>query len=469
MGLKLFKQENLSNITRLLTAVSLFSLWIFLLSYIAMEYRLTSAENNDRLSRLALGSAKQTDAVFSTTRLMLSTIATWCENHPDSDPLTDIRLSNLIENFRKQSSYTIDIRFVDGNGGLFYVPSKGNVPLANVSDREYFLVQKNPLTKGFFIAEPIKSRVTHLWGIPVSYPVKNEIRGEFVVFAAIELQSLEKLYAPILSSGSGVISLIRNDGIILSRIPLDDSVIGEKIPGFDQYMEKTGSFTGIINTSNEFTGNIHKSIAFYKLDSLPVYVTVSREYKSFILDWIYHIILPLFTGLLFTSLILYLFKRYSYYSKELDISRQLLEHEARFDSLTGLFNRKQFFKTMNEHIDDNFGHPTGDQVLQQTGRVIRSSIRKNDLAGRVGGEEFAIMLDDASQEIAETVCSRILKGINEIKIPDGITGISIGIATHRSAEERIESWYKRADEALYQAKRAGRNQYVFHREELASL
>jgi|GEM_PF-1906481 len=484
MSRKAPKHESLTRITRMMTILALCSLWIFLIMYAVMEYRFTRSEFEEEISLLALSASNQAESVFSSTKSMLSTIDTWIAGNPDEDPFTNRDLCAIIDNFREQSAYTIDIRFVSESGGLFYVPQKSSQPLADVSDREYFKVQRNTATKGFFIAEPIKSRVTHLWGIPVSYPVFSKRSGNIVVFAAIELPSLEKYIKDILPESEATITLIRNDGVFLTRIPFDESYPGRHIENFEEAFIPANQ-SGVFTSRTEHTSYLNKIIAYRKLHSFPVFVTVSKEFDSFFSLWISRVIFPIVAGVLFSAVILFLFRRFEFFSKELGISRRLLENEARFDALTGLFNRKYFFSRIEEEtersartrsslililcdldffkqINDRFGHPTGDIVLQQTGQVIRSSIRKNDLAGRVGGEEFAILLSDATDEIAASVSSRILEGINGISLPDGTTGISIGIAVRSNINERIESWYKRADDALYQAKREGRNHFVFY-------
>lgn len=124
-----------------------------------------------------------------------------------------------------------------------------------------------------------------------------------------------------------------------------------------------------------------------------------------------------------------------------------------------------FFKKIN----DTYGHPGGDQVLTSVGQIIRSEIRGSDLAGRVGGEEFLILLSNTNPKGAKIFAERLRKRIETAevifegqKIP---LSASLGTATFTETwrpglnpETSAKELLKRADEALYHSKKHGRNQ-----------
>jgi diguanylate cyclase (GGDEF)-like protein len=115
-------------------------------------------------------------------------------------------------------------------------------------------------------------------------------------------------------------------------------------------------------------------------------------------------------------------------------------------------------------INDTWGHCVGDMVLGRVGEEIRNCIRVNDLAGRYGGEELMILLDDTSQEGAITFAERLRRTIEEKVIVDHGQGTvcvttCIGVATWDGSED-LESLRRRADTAMYHAKRSGRNKVV---------
>lgn len=176
--------------------------------------------------------------------------------------------------------------------------------------------------------------------------------------------------------------------------------------------------------------------------------------------------------------------------REVDRLRDLVENQldvALRDPLTGLFNRRYldtYLRKLSRDaarsataysilildldrfkaINDTHGHPTGDQVLQDVADRLKDSIREVDLAARVGGEEFLIVLQDAGRDKAEIVAERLRRVIAQRKIPvaGGKIAISvtasIGVATSRDGADATDAVIGAADRALYASKAGGRNQ-----------
>lgn len=116
-----------------------------------------------------------------------------------------------------------------------------------------------------------------------------------------------------------------------------------------------------------------------------------------------------------------------------------------------------YFKTIN----DRFGHDSGDRILMAFANVIHSNIRANDLAARMGGEEFCIIMPDSSPKASAAVADRIRSEI-EATIVQTENGpvratVSAGIAIRSAEPETLHSLISRADTALYEAKESGRN------------
>jgi diguanylate cyclase (GGDEF)-like protein len=150
------------------------------------------------------------------------------------------------------------------------------------------------------------------------------------------------------------------------------------------------------------------------------------------------------------------------------VVRELTER----DSLTGVLTRGAFDARMRQRgqdsagvlvlidldhfkvINDTHGHAAGDRVLASLGTLLRRRLRHNDVAARYGGEEFALLLDDATVRDAEEMCGRLLAEMVELE--NGVT-FSAGIA---ALGEAFEESFRRADAALYDAKRAGRARIV---------
>ncbi|HKG74519.1 MAG TPA: PleD family two-component system response regulator [Aestuariivirgaceae bacterium] len=159
------------------------------------------------------------------------------------------------------------------------------------------------------------------------------------------------------------------------------------------------------------------------------------------------------------------------------------------DALTGLYNRRFMEKqlsalTLNaanrgkplsllvvdvdyfKSINDNHGHDVGDRVLQELAARLREGLRNLDLPCRTGGEEFIVVLPDTDKAVALRVGERVRKLIGAKPFNAGAKSgpltitVSIGVASFEAAEDTMESLLKRGDEALYQAKREGRNRVI---------
>ncbi len=164
-------------------------------------------------------------------------------------------------------------------------------------------------------------------------------------------------------------------------------------------------------------------------------------------------------------------------------SNMRLSHMASTDSLTGLLNRRAFLERFElelqaarfhhttlsiivfdlDHfklINDNFGHEKGDHVLIHTATIVKNAIRATDHLARIGGEEFALLLPGASSMAAVRVAEQMRKVLEQQSLENmpAVTG-SFGVATWFGSE-LPESLLKRADDAAYAAKHAGRNRVV---------
>jgi len=135
---------------------------------------------------------------------------------------------------------------------------------------------------------------------------------------------------------------------------------------------------------------------------------------------------------------------------------------ARGKPLTALMLDIDYFKSVN----DSYGHDAGDDVLREFALRMRKSIRGLDLACRYGGEEFVVVMPETDMSVAAAVAERLRRRIasEPFSIQQGSGSIevtiSIGLATLDTADDNAGSILKRADQALYRAKRDGRNRVV---------
>ncbi|HXL01843.1 MAG TPA: diguanylate cyclase [Candidatus Atribacteria bacterium] len=180
---------------------------------------------------------------------------------------------------------------------------------------------------------------------------------------------------------------------------------------------------------------------------------------------------------------------------EADQEKETAQKIAITDSLTQLFNRGFFEKMFPQEfeaaqsnnrplslivadidlfkkINDTYGHPAGDKVLQDLGKILISSTREEDLVFRFGGEEFIIILHEEkerAQKVAERIRQRVENFSREGKEGPSKFTISLGVASYPKDAQTPRELLIKADQALYQAKKQGRNQVVSYQNSFTSL
>jgi diguanylate cyclase (GGDEF)-like protein len=165
--------------------------------------------------------------------------------------------------------------------------------------------------------------------------------------------------------------------------------------------------------------------------------------------------------------------------------RNLLEHDVSIDALTGLRNRRWLDKNLSRLVDrfqrtgsplsvimldidffkkynDTYGHATGDRVLTSIGRVIEMTLRATDFGVRYGGEEFIVILPDTDLDGGAITAERLRKDVLKMSFTTDEgndlpkISVSLGVSQMKN-KERVDTLLKRADVALYRAKKLGRN------------
>lgn len=179
---------------------------------------------------------------------------------------------------------------------------------------------------------------------------------------------------------------------------------------------------------------------------------------------------------------------------ELDSLKQELAEYKRLvdtDPLTGVWNRRAFDNRLTnvgtknsglvslllldidhfKQINDRWGHPFGDVIIRDTAQIVQSKLRNDVFVARTGGEEFAVILDGVEAELSEKLAERLVQSIREasfsnddLRLDKGNVTISAGVCTAPPAVSG-EDLYSKADQALYQSKRNGRNRVTMYRDQ----
>ena len=169
---------------------------------------------------------------------------------------------------------------------------------------------------------------------------------------------------------------------------------------------------------------------------------------------------------------------------EEEAKRVYQEKLANTDSLTGTYNRRYLNEFANDYlkivkrekidfsllivdlddfknINDSYGHEIGDEVLIQFVKIARETIRENDLIIRFGGDEFILLLPNTSINNAKFLASKIINRISEYNMTNEIKFfVSVGVSDYQEKDLNIDDIIIRADNSLYEAKRAGKNRVI---------
>jgi diguanylate cyclase (GGDEF)-like protein len=187
--------------------------------------------------------------------------------------------------------------------------------------------------------------------------------------------------------------------------------------------------------------------------------------------------LPIPTGMIFLAVFAAIVLVYAYMLMgRIENSRSQLERTSNTDTLTGLLNRRALlaaadgmFDRVNRHdgrlvllfadmdrfksVNDGRGHAMGDQVLKTLGCILHDSIRSGDIAARYGGDEFVVLLNDASIDEGEQIARRIQARVQAFALEQGLDfGVTIALGEAPTHGATIDTLMDRVDEALYRCK-----------------
>lgn len=425
----------------------------------------------------------------------------------------EARLRGHLERMAKKARELHGLFLYDARGE-WVATSLRRVQKGNNSDREYFKHHQSTPGRSTHIGKPIRSRSSGVWIVPISRRLEHS-DGSFagVALVTMRVDFFEKAYSKLDVGDSGTILFTLDTGTLYYRRPFVESIIGLDISSgpLIQLYRKTGR-VGTAMFASKVDG-VTRLYSYRHLDGYPLIVAAALSAEEIHAPW-WTASLQLVGGLVFfISILLWLGKRLL---RQLAIRERLeqqlhlvsdglaqanveLSSLALSDGLTQLANRRAFDTAVQREMtrarregstvsllmldvdhfkkfNDNYGHPAGDACLRRIASAISSQVtRPTDLPARYGGEEFVVLLPATSPHGVATVADRIRKAVTALQIEHAFNGegtvtISIGGATviPGSDDMDLARLIASADEALYAAKRKGRNRFEFHSGLLAS-
>ncbi|MBK8522954.1 MAG: GGDEF domain-containing protein [Betaproteobacteria bacterium] len=465
-------------------------LWAFV-AYWAVSSRAEILQGTEQvLRRMDHAVGEQTRRQFAMIGVFLGVADQWITDNPGADPRSDRRFLRLVENFRERTDRAIDIQLASEAGQVFPLLAKAAAPppALAIGDTDYFRFAMGGDSGRFFIGAPQVSSASGTWGIPVAQRLTHPQKGVAAVVASVELSALLALYEEERIRPNGAIVLVRRDGTLLARAPHDERLIGKSLVGGQLYREfLPRAERGFAKLDRTATDAMEKYVAYSVLSDFPLVTVVSTAAGDVFEAWRRQMLVIALLGVGVSIFALLAAWRLTRVLHELSVRTAELQHLATTDLMTGINNRHHFLSLLYhefargrrykaplslmvldldffKQINDGYGHAAGDAALKMFASAATDCLRGMDVIGRLGGEEFGILLPSTAVDQAEAVAERIRVAVAKIAIDTDLGTVrfttSIGVAQSQEEDESVDVLLARADAALYAAKAAGRNRVV---------
>lgn len=477
-------------------AINSWALWV------SWEHTLNKSENDAR--NLSVSLARQAQDAFLQVDITLADAVRQLRQNGPGYAASPAFARQLREQHGKLAQ--LHGLFIYDKQGNWIVTSGNYIPArASNADREYFVWHRTHSDANAHISHVIRSRSTGELVIPVSVRL-NDSKGEFagVALATVKVEYFRQFYSYYILGERDVLGLILADSTVLYARPLPDSVINKSLsasPLFTTMLKTSASGSA---TWRSALDGVERVYGYARLDQYPLIVTAGYDRDKIRADWlaanltdgILNLVLLAMMGIMGWFVLRQVGANVrnqlelTQVRDELTTINHTLQSLALVDGLTGLANRRQFDALLEQELqrsrksgeplslimvdidffkryNDTYGHVAGDMCLKKVGAVLRGLTHRHiDLVARYGGEEFAIILPFTGAADVRQFAERAVRVVREAGIlheaterAEKVITISAGCCTliasgQQGEAERVK---ERADKALYEAKRNGRN------------
>ncbi len=384
--------------------------------------------------------------------------------------------------------YLGTIYVVDAEGRVVIDSRADTPPQANLATREDIAIHRSQPRLGLFISRPY---VSPLHGgqpmLTLSRRIDNP-DGSFggVVVGALSVDYFRALLDGLQVGPHGSAAVLGTNGALITRLPYDPSMVGRDVSRSTVFLDAMHHSEGAVAGLASLDGT-RRLYVYKRLPTLPIIVDVAPAERDIYLEWRHRAERLGAIVLVFSLVVAAGSVLLAHELRRRQRAEEQLRRLVRTDALTGLGNRRSFDTTLHvewlrtqrtgrplsllfvdidqfKAYNDHYGHPAGDEVLREVGRVLtRCAQRPSDDVARYGGEEFVVTLPDTDARGAAQFGERVRRSIYDLAIPHaashyGRVTVSIGIVTSGEAAASSDAAFVNlADTALYHAKTAGRN------------
>ena len=418
-------------------------------------------------------------------KLALHTVATEHERRLAGHALDDRAERAYIASIHANLPDVLGIRVSDAEGNLVFQPEFATAAAPGPAGLEHFSRLRDAHASGMLISRPRREGEEGPWVVDLARRIEHP-DGRFggAVIVPVPVDRLVAMLAAADVGPGGAVSLWGEGLALVAGHPHRP---GAKAPAAAPAALAEAIARGEISaTFHAVTpgDGVERLFSYRKVAGYPLYITVGRATAEYLGHWRRDMgVVALLAALLFAVAIGATIMVDRAWRRQRRIAH-LLEAQAHTDPLTGLSNRRHFFEVADaelarsrrygtplsllmldidrfKEVNDLHGHRAGDRVLQQLARTCLEVLRNVDVAGRVGGEEFAVLLPETELAGAMEVAERLREAVEKSAV-DREEGralritVSVGVAI-LEAHSNLDTLLSQADTALYDAKHQGRN------------
>ncbi len=408
------------------------------------------------------------------------------DSYPDDQvSALDDRIKRLVLFDRAATQSDLGSIFVaDQSGNLTLESRPGTIREKQHWGREYFRIHYLQPHFGLYVSRPWTTPQGEQW-LALSRRIESKT-GEFlgVVVGTIRLNYFRNLFQAIPREQGQSLAISYDDGTILMRVPYDEKLIGRNLK------DSTGINSIPLAMSGNFDSTsthdkVDRSYAFQRVGSYPLILTYGISFDEIYRHWRWQTVLLGLVLIVLCAANIGLLLMLGQELKKRSAAEKRLATFASEDVVTGLANRRVFEDALCKlwaracleqkpiaaimadadhfkQFNDRHGHLIGDLALRTIANCIAESVRATDIAARYGGEEFVIVMPDATLEQAKEIALRIRESLLRERskfqaAAETIPTVSMGVAAIVPHGDVSDILLKRADSALYEAKKLGRN------------
>lgn len=460
-------------------------LTILLIGYnLQLQKKLVFKENETGMTGI-LGSV---EADIKRALFGLDQVFHGLENYLDvcsqSDLQGKLEMRRTLDGLVMHNNYLVGINIVDPNGDVIH--GNGDMVRPNLMQREFFTVHTSRTVEGLYIGPPHPSMIfDNQWTVGISKAIRFPDGSlERVLLGIIDLEYFFQSYGALIIDPGLTMTILSPEGLVYSRIPGHSSSVGQQYPEFTgdgTLSERIRQQGGVYLKNDEGTT---EAVIFKQVDNLPLIIRIARSESAMLEPWRSNGRILIFLGVVI-SLTLFYFAFFAIAAqKKQEATMKVLRIQSTTDELTRLSNRRHFLEGAQletkkalrsglplslimidldhfKEVNDQFGHHAGDMVLRECADLLKKSCRKTDLIGRIGGEEFVLLLPATDQNGAMSIAEKIRNIIasHQFNNQQQVLKVtaSLGVTQINRGEDGLNNALKKVDGLLYEAKSAGRN------------